>query len=153
MRNLVRDPDLVRGLAAVWRLPVVDLRVRQADADAWSGASFGPAGRDIFAGRLAQATLELPAVEERYLAGRAKQALRTNLRRARDLGVTSGRISSYEAWFEAASDIAEGPAQIRDMARPEPGQQVSYYVARDAGLCRCCPVRPIRGALRPGQPT
>jgi hypothetical protein len=132
MRNLVRDPDLVRGLAAVWRLPVVDLRVRQADADAWSGASFGPAGRDIFAGRLAQATLELPAVEERYLAGRAKQALRTNLRRARDLGVTSGRISSYEAWFEAASDIAEGPAQIRDMARPEPGQQVSYYVARDA---------------------
>ena len=92
MGSLVRDPVLIRGLAAIWRLPVVDLRVPRADANAWSGACFGPAGRDIFSGRLAQAALELPSVEEHYLAGRTKQALRTNLRHARDLGVTSGRI-------------------------------------------------------------
>ena len=130
--NLVRDPALIRGLDAVWRLPVIDLRVRRTDADAWSRAYFGPAGRSIFSGQLAQAALELPTVEEHYLAGRAKQALRTNLRHARDVGVTSGRISTYEAWLEAASAITEGAAWVRRMAKPEAGQQVSYYLARDA---------------------
>jgi hypothetical protein len=131
MGNLVRDPALMRGLAAIGRLPVIDLRVRQADADAWSGAYFGPAGRSIFSGQLAQAALELPSIEERYLAGRTKQALRTNLRHARDLGVTSGRISTYEAWLEAAGVITQGAAWVRHMAKPETGQQVSYYLARD----------------------
>jgi hypothetical protein len=132
----VRDPALIRVLVAVWRLPVVDLRVRRADADAWFGAYFGPAGRGIFGGRLAQAVLELPTVEEHYLAGRPKQALRTNLRHARDLGVTCERISTYEAWFEAASVIMQthrdGPAWARKMDKPQPGLQVAYYVARDA---------------------
>ena len=132
MGNLVRDPALIRGLAAIWRLPVIDLRVRRADADAWSGAYFGPAGRSIFSGQLAQAVLELPTVEEHYLAGRAKQALRTNLRHARDHGVTSGRISTHEAWLEAAGVIVQGAAWVRRMAKPEAGQQVSYYLARDA---------------------
>jgi hypothetical protein len=132
MGSLVRDPALIRGLAAIWQLPVVDLRVPRVDANAWSGACFAPAGRDIFSGRLAQAALELPSVEEHYLAGRTKQALRTNLRHARDLGVTSGRISTHEAWIEAASVIADGEAWVRHMAKPEPGQQVAYYAARDA---------------------
>jgi hypothetical protein len=132
MGSVVRDPALIRALVAVWRLPVVDLRVRRADFDAWSGAHFGPARR----GRLAQAVLELPAAEEQYLAGRPRQALRTNLRHARDLGVTSDRIPSYEAWFEAASVILharpDGTAVGREMDKPEPGQHVAYYVARDA---------------------
>jgi hypothetical protein len=136
MGSVVRDPALIRVLVAVWRLPVVDLRVRPADADAWFGAHFRPARRTIFSGRRAQAVLELPTVEKRYLAGRPKQALRTNLRHARDLGVTSDRIPTYEAWFEAASVILharrDGPVVAREMDKPEPGQQVAYYVARDA---------------------
>jgi len=132
MGSLVHEPALIRGLAAIWRLPVVDLRVPRADANAWSGACFGPAGRGIFSGRLAQAALELPTVEKHYLAGGAKQALRTNLRHARDLGVTSGQISTHEAWVEAANVIADGGAWVRHMAKPEPGQQVVYYGARDA---------------------
>jgi hypothetical protein len=130
--SLVRDPALIRGLAAIWQLPVVDLRVRRADAEAWSGAHFGPAGRGIFSGRLAQAALELPTVEEHYLAGRSKQALRTNLRHARDLGVTSRRISTHEAWIGAANVISDGGTWVRHMAKPEPGQHVAYYLARDA---------------------
>ena len=130
--SVVRDPALIRVLVAVWRLPVLDLRVQRADADAWSRAHFGPARR----GRLAQAVLRLPTVEEHYLAGRSKQALRTNLRHARELGVTSGRVATYEAWFEAASVILnarpDGKAVGREMDRPEPGQQVAYYIARDA---------------------
>jgi hypothetical protein len=133
MGSVVRDPALIRAFVAVWRLPVVYLRIRRAEADPWSEAS--PVGRALSSGRRAQAVLELPTVAERYLAGRPKQALRTNLRHARDLGVTSDRTPSYEAWFEAASVILQarhdGPAMARQMAKPEPGQQVAFYLARD----------------------
>jgi hypothetical protein len=75
-------------------------------------------------------------MEDHYLAGRSKQALRTNLRHARDLGVTSDQVPTYEAWFEAASVILRGRPDGRDMARemdkPAPGQEVAYYVAREA---------------------
>jgi hypothetical protein len=134
--NVVRDPALIRVLIAVCRLPVVDLRVGRYDADTWFRACFRPANRTIFSGRRAQAVLELPTVEQHYLAGRAKQALRTNLRHARALGVSSERMPTYEAWFEAASVILrtrrDGPAAAREMGKPGPGQQVAYYVARDA---------------------
>jgi len=85
---------------------------------------------------LAQAVLELPTAAEHYLSGRPKQALRTNLRHARDLGVTSDRVPSYEAWVEAANVILharrDGKAVGREMDKPEPGHEVAYYVARDA---------------------
>jgi hypothetical protein len=134
--SVVRDPALIRALITVWRLPVLDLSVRRADADAWFGAHFGPAGRGIFGGRLAQAVLELPAGEEHYLAGHSKQALRTNLRHARDLGLTSERVPTYEAWFEDADAIlnarSDGAAWARKMNKPQPGVQAAYYVTRDA---------------------
>ena len=119
---------MLRVLAAVWRLPVTDLRIRQADADAWwFGHWFG--GRR----RLAWAVLDLPAAEVHYLVGRSRQALRTNLGHARAVGVTSSRVN-YETWFEAVSAVMQarddkpGPEQ----ERLGPGQQVAYYVARDA---------------------
>jgi hypothetical protein len=134
--SVARDPALIRALLAVWRLPVVDLKVRSADADAWLTTCAGPVGRILRGARWAQAVLELPTVHDHYLTGRPKQALRTNLRHARNVGVTSARIPTYEAWFEAASVILharrDGPAAVREMAKPEPGQQVAYYVARDA---------------------
>jgi hypothetical protein len=130
--SVVRDPALIRVLVAVWRLPVLDLRVQRADADAWSGVGSGPARR----GRLAQAVLELPTVEEHYLTGRPKQALRTNLRHARELGVISGRVATYEQWFEAANVILnarpDGKAVGQEMDKPGPRQHAVYYVARDA---------------------
>src|SRR5215472_3445553 len=125
--SMVRHPALLRALAAVWRLPVTDLRVRQADTDAWWFEHwFGPRRKRAWA------VLDLPATEDHYLVGRPKQALRTNLRHARALGVTSSRVP-YETWFEAVSavlgarDNTPGPEQDR----PGPGQQVAYYVARD----------------------
>jgi hypothetical protein len=124
---MARHPAVLRVLVDIWRLPVTDLRVRQADADAWwFGHWFGPRRR------LGWAVLDLPATEDHYLVGRPKQALRTNLRHARTLGVSSSRVS-YETWFEAVSavlqarDIKPGPEQ----ARPGPEQQVAFYVARD----------------------
>jgi hypothetical protein len=130
-RSVLRDPALLRSFVAIWRLPVIELRVRRADVDAWSDSHFGPARR----GRRAQAVLELPAAEQAYLSGRHKQALRTNLRHARDNEVTSDRALSYEEWSEAASVILnarhDDQAAGAEMARPEPGQHVAYYVARD----------------------
>ena len=125
--SVVRRTATLRALAAVWRLPITDLRVRQADADAWwFGHWFGPRRR------LAWAVLDLP-VEQHYLVGRPRQALRTNLRHARALGVTTSRVS-YEKWFEAVSAVMQArddkPGPEQDRHGPE--QQVAYYVARDA---------------------
>ena len=132
--GVLRDPVLIRAFIAIWQLPVVDLRIRRADAEAWSDAT--PVGRSIIAGRRAQAVLELPTAEGRYLAGRPRQALRTNLRHASKLGMTSGRVPGYEEWLEAAGVILrarpDGPAMAAEMNKPEPGQQVAYYVTRDA---------------------
>lgn len=133
---VVRDPAVIPVIAAIWRLPVLDLRIRRADADAWPGA-VGLVDGIVRDKRWAQAVLDLPTVEEHYLAGRRKQALRTNLRHARDLRVTSDRIPTFETWSEAASVIlharSDGPAAAaREMRKPASGQQVAYYVARDA---------------------
>ena len=130
--SVARDPALIRAVVAVWRLPVIDLRVRRADFDAWLESHFGPARR----GRMAQAVLELPTVEEHYLTGRSRQALRTNLRHARDLGVISDRVPAYEEWSEAVDVIVRarrlGKVAGPGMDKPGPGQQVAYYMARDA---------------------
>jgi hypothetical protein len=119
---------MLKVLVAIWRLPVTELQVRQADADAWWFRDwFGPRRR------LAWAVLDLPAAEEHYLVGRPKQALRTNLRHARTLRVTSSRVT-YETWFEAVSAVMhardDSPGPEHD--RPGPGQQAAFYVARDA---------------------
>ena len=130
--SVARDPALIRAVLAVWRLPVIDLRVRRADFDAWLESHFGPARR----GRMAQAVLELPTVETHYLTGRPRQALRTNLRHARDLGVISDRVPTYEEWSEAVDVITRarhlGKVAGPGMDKPGPGQQVAYYMARDA---------------------
>ena len=128
IRSVVRDPVLIRVFVAVWRLPVIDLRVTRTDADAWSEAS--AVGRMISSGRRAQAVLELPTVEEHYLIGRPKQALRTNLRHARGLGVTSGRVSC-EAWSEAVGAILQARHDGQVVSSPPNGLQSAYYVARD----------------------
>jgi hypothetical protein len=120
-----------RGRSAARRWPVVELRVQRADVDAWAGAYFAPACR----GRLAQAAGELPAAERDYLAGRSRQALRTNLRHARERGVTSARVHSHQAWSEAARVIMaarpDGRRAGRELDEPGPGQQVAHYVARN----------------------
>jgi hypothetical protein len=119
---------MLRAFAAVWRLPVTDLQVRQADVDAWwFGDWFGPRRR------LAWAVLDLPVAGDHYLSGRSRQALRTNLRHARACGVTSSRVT-YETWFEAVSAVRrareEKPGPEQD--KPRQGRHVAYYVARDA---------------------
>jgi len=126
--RLARRPVLLRGLAAVGRLPVTDLQVGEADADAWRSWAW-------FAQRLklAWAVLDLPTAKDHYLTGRPRQALRTNLRHARARGVTSSRVS-YETFSEAVSTImrARDRTPGPELGRPGPGQQAACYVARAA---------------------
>jgi len=128
LASLAQHPALVRVLAAIWRLPVIDLRVRKCDADAWwFGHWFGPRRR----GRLGRAVLELPGDEARYLAGHPRRILRNKLRHARAAGVTSARVG-YDTWAKAAADVlrARGEEPGPDTARH--ARPVAYYVARDA---------------------
>jgi len=127
IRSMARDPGLIRVFLAVLRLPVVEFRVRRADISL-SKSYFTPSGH----GRLARAVLDLPADEQRYLVGRARQTLRTNLRHARDLGVTSDRVS-YEAWVEAAAAVLGSRSSSDPLGEQcKPGRHRAYYVARDA---------------------
>src|ERR1035437_1685929 len=46
--------------------------------------------------RLCQAVLPLEATQKRYLTGKSRQALRTNLSRARDLGITCAVVDTED---------------------------------------------------------
>jgi hypothetical protein len=131
VRSIVHNPAAIRVLIGILRLPIVDLRARREGVAAWPEITFGPFRRR----QLARAVLRLPVFEERYLSGRPRQALRTNLRHARDLGVTSARVR-YGDWLEAVSEILKArpldKALEGNWARPGPGQQAAHYVTYDA---------------------
>src|SRR5262245_126287 len=59
IESLARRPALLRGVAAVCRLPVTDLQVREADADAWWFRHWFTSRRKI-----AWAVLDLPTAKD-----------------------------------------------------------------------------------------
>jgi hypothetical protein len=89
--------------------------------------------------RFCQAVLSLGATQQRYLAGRSRQALRTNLSRARDLGITCAPVKSDDdkrALIEAMSteldkfsirteDLFRFPDDVWMAARSREGQQIA----------------------------
>lgn len=127
LASLVRRPAVVRDLAAIWRLPIIDLRVRKYDADAWwFGHWFGP--RRL--GRLGRAVLELPSDEARYLAGHPRRILRNKLRHARAAGVTSARVG-YDTWANAAADVLRARGEEPGPNTARHARPTAYYVAWD----------------------
>lgn len=128
LASLALHPALVPVLAAIWRLPVIDLQVRKYDADAWWFRHWFSPQRP---GRLGRAVLELPGDEARYLAGHPRRILRNKLHHARAAGVTSARVG-YDTWLKAAADVlrARGEEPGPDTARH--ARPVAYYVAWDA---------------------
>lgn len=127
LASLVRHPALVRDLAAIWRLPTINLRVRKCDADAWwFGHWFGP--RRL--GRLGRAVLELPSDEARYLAGHSRRILRNKLHHARAAGVTSARVG-YHTWAKAAADVLRARGEEPGPNTARHARPAAYYVAWD----------------------
>jgi hypothetical protein len=132
----VRDPLLVCGIVfGMWRLPVVDITISPRQAAVWFAPRFPMVGQSIFDGRHAQAVLDLEADPKRYLAGRRKQALRTNLTHSRKLGVQARQVSGYDDWSVAAREILcywpDGHRLIRQMQPTPAWQEMGYFVATD----------------------
>jgi hypothetical protein len=118
-----------RVLLAVRRLPVLEITISARQAGLWLSPNFP------FHGYWAQAVLDLSVDAERYLVGRRKQALRTNLRRAGDLGVQVSRLATHEEWFTAVREVyrsrPDGQERIAEIQPLPAGQEVGYYAATD----------------------
>ena len=132
-----RPVTLFRVLLAVARLPVVEVSVTGSQAAALYSRDFAPIAAPIFGGRFAQAVLDLEPDDQAYLTGRHRQALRTNMTRARKLGVEVTSVASYDEWAIAARKVLRSrPGGLEMMARlrPPPGSQdMGYFVAVDDG--------------------
>jgi hypothetical protein len=135
---LARRPVILfRVLLAVARLPVVELSVTAGQAGALFSREFAPVDWPIFGGRFAQAVLDLDGDDQSYLSGRRRQALRTNMRHARNLGVESASVASYEEWTTATREVLLSRPHGQEMTtrlRPPPAtQDMGYFVAVDDG--------------------
>jgi hypothetical protein len=128
-----------RALLAVFRAPIATVRLRPHDA-ARLRDFVAPAGRHIFSSRraqLAQFVLEVPPTEAEYLAGKSRQALRTNLRHAARAGIKCERLSGYDDWHLTAEAILRkrgrpGHALLDAIGPPDPRHRLAFYAARDA---------------------
>lgn len=115
--SLLRRPASLLHLVAVLRLPAADIAVSRRDLADWRAGRLLPAMGARFSGRRAQAVLRIPEADDSYLAGRHRQALRTNIAAARRQGVHAGRSSSYEEWVDAATYVLSRRPGGADVAR------------------------------------
>jgi hypothetical protein len=133
----VRHPLIVSQIViAVCRLPVLEVIISAAQAAAWFSLDFSPHGSRVFPGRYAQAVLDLGPDDMAYLAGRRKQALRTNLNRARRLGLQAKTMASYDEWAPFAADIfrsrPDGEEALKRVQRPAATDDMQYFIVVDA---------------------
>jgi hypothetical protein len=128
-----------RALGAVLRAPVTTVRLRSDEAARLRNA-VPVVGRCLFPNRraqLAQFVLEVPATEAEYLAGKSRQALRTNLHHAARAGIKCERLSCYEDWRQVVEAILRkrGRSERRlldEMSPPEPPHRIALYAAKDS---------------------
>ena len=128
-----------RAVRAVLMAPVTTVRLRAEEA-ARLREDVPVVGRCLFPNRrsqLAQFVLDVPATEAEYLAGKHRQALRTNLNHAADAGIKCERVVCYDDW----RGVVEGVLLQRDLADrrmlealrpPTPPHRVLLYAAKDA---------------------
>jgi hypothetical protein len=130
-----RPAALVRVLLVVPRLPVVEVSVSAGQAAALLSRDFAPIASPIFGGRFAQAVLDLEPDDDVYLSGRPRQALRTNMRRARTLGVEVTSLAGYDEWLTVTQEVLRsrpGSPETTTRLRPPPAtQDMGYFVAID----------------------
>ncbi len=132
-----RDPRRIRAVPGLRELPVVEPRLTADAYRRWQRCAWPDAGTPLFGGHWAQAVIQTPVDARAYLSGRRRQALRTNLRRAGDLGVTAARLAAYDEFAAAAASVYRsrpgGAAVLAGLAPPSPSEEFVWYVARAAG--------------------
>ena len=103
---VVRHPTaLIKTAATLLRLPVIRLTLSPAPAGNAIRKHLGARTCGLPTGRLGRAVLELPDSEESYLAGRHRQAVRTNVRKARAAGLACQPVDASAARLEVARAV------------------------------------------------
>lgn len=94
----------VRTALLALRLPHVEFRLSD-DTESEIRQRLVRRTAGLPTGRLARAVLELPVSEEEYLRGRQRQAMRTNVRRARALGISCRNIPDVDERAKVATKV------------------------------------------------
>ena len=133
---LARRPRRARTLLSLRELPTVELRLSAAEHDRWLHARWPAGGEPLFSGHWAQAVIQTSLKEHEYLTGRHRQAVRTNIHRARELGITATRLGGYDEFAAASAPVYRsrrgGDAVLADMRSPPPSDEFAWYSASTA---------------------
>jgi hypothetical protein len=131
--SLARRPSRAWTLLSLRALPIVELRLSAVEHDRWLHARWPACGESLFDGHWAQAVIQTSAREHEYLAGRHRQAVRTNIRRARELGVTAMRLGGYDEFAAASAPVyrsrSGGDAVLAATRKPPPSDEFAWYSA------------------------
>jgi hypothetical protein len=130
---VARRPERARTLLSLRALPIVELQLSAAEHDRWLHARWPAGGERLFGGHWAQAVIPTAPEEHEYLAGHHRQAVRTNIRRANELGVTATRLAGYEEFVAASTPVYEsrdgGDAVLAAMQSAPPSDRFAWYSA------------------------
>jgi hypothetical protein len=130
---LARDPRRAHTLMSLRALSTVELRLSAAEHRRWRHAKWPAAGKPLFDGHWAQAVIETSLEEREYLAGHHRQAVRTNIHRARDLGIAATRLGGYNEFIAASTPVYEsregGDAVLAEMQSGPPADGFAWYSA------------------------
>ncbi len=130
---LVRHPSRARTLLSLRELPIVELRLSAVEHDRWRHARWPAGGESLFDGHWAQAVIQTSTKEHEYLAGRHRQAVRTNIRRAQELGITATRLDGYEEFAAVSAPVyrsrSGGDAVLAATRKPPPSDEFAWYSA------------------------
>jgi hypothetical protein len=133
-RALVRRPRRAQTLLSLRKLPIVEPRLSGPAYDRWLHARWPAGGEPLFSGHWAQAVIQTYAKEQEYLTGRHRQAVRTNIHRARELGISATRLAGYDEFAAACAPVYRsrpgGEAVLAAMRRPPvTGGELVWYSA------------------------
>ena len=119
---IARRPSRARTLLSLRKLPIVEPRLSGPAHDRWLQARWPAGGEPLFGGCWAQAIIQTFPEEHEYLTGRHRQAVRTNIHRARELGITATRLDGYDEFAAACAPVYRsrpgGEAVLAAMRRP-----------------------------------
>jgi hypothetical protein len=130
---VARRPRRARTLLSLRELPIVELHLSAAERDRWLRTRWPAGGERLFGGHWAQAVIPTAPEEHEYLAGRHRQAVRTNIRRAHELGIAATRLAGYEEFVAASTPVYEsrggGGAVLAAMQSAPPPDGFVWYSA------------------------
>ncbi len=130
---LARRPNRARTLLSLRELPIVEVRLSVAEHHRWLQARWPAGSESLFDGYWAQAVIQTPVEEHEYLAGRHRQAVRTNIRRARELGIVATRLGGYDEFVAASVPVYRsrrgGDAVLAATRKPPSSDEFAWYSA------------------------